>query len=63
MFCLKFGYEKRELEFFCKICKVVICNVCVLIDYDGYVKIFLEEVVNECRVELKFLIEIEKERL
>ena len=63
VFCPKSGHEKRELEFFCKICKAAICNACALIDHDGHVKTLLEEVANERRVVLKSSIETEKERL
>ena len=63
VFCPKSGHEKRELEFFCKICKAAICNACALIDHDGHAKTLLEEVANEHRVVLKSSIETEKERL
>ena len=63
VFCPKSGHEKRELEFFCKICKAAICNACALIDHDGHAKTLLEEAANERRVELKSSIETEKERL
>lgn len=42
VFCFKFGYERREFEFFCMICGIIVCDVCVLIYYDGYDKIFLK---------------------
>ena len=29
-FCQKKGHEKEELKFFCKDCKVAICNTCVV---------------------------------
>ena len=63
VFCPRSGHEKRELEFFCKICKAAICNACALIDHDGHAKTLLEEVANERRVVLKSSIETEKERL
>ena len=63
VFCPKSGHEKRELEFFCKICKAAICNACALIDHDGHAKTLLEEVANERREVLKSSIETEKERL
>lgn len=63
VFCPKPGHEKRELEFFCKICNVAICNACALIDHDGHAKTLVEEVANERRVALKYFIEFEKERL
>ena len=63
VFCPKSGHEKRELEFFCKICEAAICNACALIDHDGHAKTLLEEVANERREVLKSSIETEKERL
>ena len=63
VFCPRSGHEKRELEFFCKICEAAICNACALIDHDGHAKTLLEEVANERRVVLKSSIETEKERL
>ena len=63
VFCPRSGHEKRELEFFCKICEAAICNACALIDHDGHAKTLLEEVANERREVLKSSIETEKERL
>ena len=35
-FCRKPGHEKKELEFFCKICEVPICSSCAFTDHEGH---------------------------
>ena len=46
-FCRKPGHEKKELEFFCKICEVSVCNACALTDHEGHAKVFLEEAAKD----------------
>ena len=60
---VQLGHEKRELEFFCKICKAAICNACALTYHDGHPKALLEEVANERKVQLNSMIESQKERI
>ena len=62
-FCRKPGHEKKELEFFCKICEVSACNACALTDHEGHAKMFLEEAVNERKLQVKSAIESQKERV
>ena len=62
-FCRKPGHEKKELEFFCKICEVSICNACALTDHEGHAKVFLEEAANERKLQVKSVIESQKEKL
>ena len=62
-FCSKPGHEKKELEFFCKNCEEPICNSCVATIHDGHVKILLEEAANERKVELKAVVESQKEKV
>ena len=61
-FCGKMGHEKKELEFFCKICKVAICSTCALTDHDGHAKIALESAANERKLRVKAAIESQKQR-
>ena len=60
VFCRKPGHEKKELEFFCKICEVPICNACALTYHDGHAKILLEEAANEWKLQAKSVIEHHK---
>ena len=61
-FCGKLGHEKKELEFFCKICEVAICNTCALTDHDGHAKIALELAANERKLRVKAAIESHQRR-
>ena len=62
-FCRKPGHEKKELEFFCKICEVSVCNACALTVHEGHAKVFLEEAANERKLQVKSAIESQKEKL
>ena len=62
-FCQKQGHEKKELEFFCKRCKVPICSSCVATVHDGHAKILLEEAASECKLRLKGFVESQKKSI
>ena len=61
-FCAMPGHEKKEMEFFCKICKVAICNACALTDHDGHGKILLEQAASERKLRVKSAIESQRKR-
>ena len=61
-FCAIPGHEKKEIEFFCKICEVAICNACALTDHDGHGKILLELAANERKLKVKSAIESQRKR-
>ena len=61
-FCAMPGHEKKEIEFFCKICEVAICNACALTDHDGHGKILLEQAANERKLRVKSAIESRRKR-
>ena len=52
-FCQKKSHEKKELEFFCKVCKVAICNACALTDHERHAKMTLETEANEKKEQLE----------
>ena len=62
-FCRTPGHEKKELEFFCKICEVAICNACALTDHEGHPKMLLEKAANERKLQVKSAIESQKEKV
>ena len=62
-FCGIPGHEKKEMEFFCKICEVAICNACALLDHEGHSKMLLELAANERKLRLKSAIESQKKRV
>ena len=57
-FCAK--HEKKELELFCRVCKIAICNSCALIDHEGHAKIALEDAAKEQRFRINSAIEAKK---
>ena len=59
-FCGILGHEKKEMEFFCKVCKVAICNACALLDHKGHAKMLLELAANERKLSLESAIESKK---
>ena len=61
-FCAMPGHEKKEIEFFCKICEVAICNACALTDHDGHGKILLELAANERKLKVMSAIESHRKR-
>ena len=61
-FCGIPGHGKKEMEFFCKICEVAICNACALLDHEGHAKMPLELAANERKLRLKSAIESQKKR-
>ena len=61
-FCGIPGYGKKEMEFFCKICEVAICNACALLDHEGHAKMPLELAADERTLRLKSAIESQKKR-
>ena len=59
-FCAIQGHEKKEIEFFCNICDVAICNACALTNHDGHGKILLEQAANERKLRVKSAIESQR---
>ena len=62
IFCAIPGHEKKEMEFFCNICEVAICNACALTNHDGHGKILLEQAANERKLRVKSAIESQRKR-
>ena len=55
-FCQIKRHENNTLEFFCKNCKVAICNACALTEHEGHTKVLLEDGANEHRLRMESLI-------
>ena len=62
-FCQKKHHEKEELKFFCKICEIAICSTCALTDHEGHAKMPLEEAANERKLQVKSVIESQKQKV
>ena len=61
-FCVIPDHEKREIELFCNICEVAICNSCALTNHDGHEKIPLKQAANERKLRIKSAIESQRKR-
>ena len=61
-FFSKKHHEKEELKFFCTDCEVAICNTCVVTLHDGHVKITLEEAADERKLQVKSVLESQKQK-
>ena len=59
-FCAIPRHEKKEIEFFCNICDLAICNACALTNHDGHGKILLEQAANERKLRVKSAIESQR---
>ena len=51
-FCQKKRHENKELEFFCKDCKVAICNTCAVTLHEGHGKMLLEEATDARKTQI-----------
>ena len=65
-FCQTKNHENKELEFFCKMCQVAICNACAVTEHEGHAKVILETAANEKKLQIvsriKSLKDIEQEK-
>ena len=55
-FCQIKRHEDEALKFFCKDCKVAICNSCVVILHEGHAKVLLEDGAYEHKLRMESLI-------
>ena len=55
-FCQIKRHENKPLNFFCKNCKIAICDACALTEHEGHAKMLLEDGANERRLQMESLI-------
>ena len=61
-FCQKKHHENKELELFCKDCKVAICNTCAVTLHDNHVKMLLQEATDTRKTQIKSTIKSLKDK-
>ena len=54
-FCQKELHDKEKLKFFCKDCKVAICNTCVVTLHEGHGKMLLKEAANAHKTQINYM--------
>ena len=62
-FCQKKHHENKELELFCKDCKVAICNTCAVTLHEGHGKMPLQEATDEGKTQISSMIKSLKDKV
>ena len=62
-FCQKKHHEKEELKFFCKDCKVAICNTCAVTLHEGHGKMPLQEATDERKTQISSMLKSLKDKV
>ena len=61
-FCQKKHHENKELELFCKDCKVAICSACAMTLHEGHGKMLLQEATDARETQIKSTIKSLKDK-
>ena len=61
--CQKKHHEGEELKFFCKDCKVAICNTCAVTLHEGHGKMPLQEAIDERKTRINSMITSLKDKI
>ena len=63
VFCSRQGHQKEELKYYCKECETALCQTCFALDHGGHVLKLIEEEAETKRLEIKSVIETQKQNL
>ena len=63
VFCSRQGHQKEELKYYCKECETALCQTCVILDHGGHVLKLIEEEAETKRLEMKAVIEMQRQNL
>ena len=63
VFCSRQGHQKEELKYYCKECETAFCQTCFALDHGGHVLKLIEEEAETKRLEIKSVIETQKQNL
>ncbi|CAH3038854.1 unnamed protein product, partial [Porites lobata] len=61
--CQKKHHEKEELKFFCRGCKVAICNTCAVTLHEGHGKMPVQEAADACKIQINSMISSLKDKM
>ena len=62
-FCPKQGHTREEQKFFCTNCEMPVCQTCVTLDHGGHKMKLIEEEAERQKIQMKSLIENQKQNL
>ena len=63
VFCSRQGHQKEELKYYCKECETALCETCVILDHGGHGLKLIEEEAETKRLEIKSVIESQRQNL
>ena len=63
VFCSRQGHQKEELKYYCKECETALCQTCVILDHGGHALKLIEEEAETKRLEIKSVIERQRQNL
>ena len=63
VFCSRQGHQKEELKYYCKQCETALCQTCVILDHGGHVLKLIEEEAETKRLEIKSVIETQRQNI
>ena len=61
--CQNKHHEREELKFFCKDCKVTICNTCAVTLHEGHGKMHLQEAADARKIQINSVITSLKDKM
>ena len=63
VFCSRQGHQKEELKYYCNECETALCQTCVILDHGGHALKLIEEEAETKRLEIKSVIERQRQNL
>ena len=63
VFCSRQGHQKKKLKLFCKECGTAVCQTCVMLDHNGHKLTLIEEEAESRRLEIKTVIQTQRQNL
>ena len=63
VFCSKERHQKEELKYYCKECETALCQTCFALDHGGHVLKLIEEEADNKTLEIKSILQSQREGL
>ena len=63
VFCSRQEHQTEQLKYYCKECETALCQTCVILDHGGHVLKLIEEEAETKRLEMKAVIETQRQNL
>ena len=63
VFCSRQGHQTEQLKYYCKECETALCQTCVTLNHGGHVLKLIEEEAKTKRLEIKSVIETQRQNL